>query len=59
MKKKNTQESDDERWSRLDKRIERARAIHELARIVIKIHHRWILQYFCWFNSFKKTCKNL
>ena len=27
------QESDDERWSMLDKRIERARARHELARL--------------------------
>ena len=30
-KKKNTQESDDEFWARLDKRIEWARARHELA----------------------------
>ena len=28
--KKKTQESEDERWARLDKRIERARARHEL-----------------------------
>ena len=28
-----TQESDDELWARLDKRIERARAIHDLARL--------------------------
>ena len=27
-----TQESEDERWAKLDKRIERARARHELAR---------------------------
>ena len=26
-KRKNTQESEDERWARLDKRVERARAI--------------------------------
>ena len=30
---KNTQESEDERWARLDKRIERTRARHELARL--------------------------
>ena len=33
MRKKNTQESEDEWWARLDKRIERARARHELARL--------------------------
>ena len=31
--KKKTQESEDERWARLDKRIERARTRHELARL--------------------------
>ena len=30
-----TQESDDELWARLDKRIEWARARHELARLVM------------------------
>ena len=30
-----TQESEDERWARLDKRIERARARHELAHPVM------------------------
>ena len=34
-KKKEPQESEDERWARLDKRIERARARHELARPVM------------------------
>ena len=33
--KKKTQESEDERWARLDKRTERARARHELARPVM------------------------
>ena len=33
MRKKNTQESEDERWARLDKRIERVSARHELARL--------------------------
>ena len=33
--KKNTQGSADESWARLDKRIERARARHELARPVM------------------------
>ena len=33
MRKKNTQESEDEWWARLDKRIERVRARHELARL--------------------------
>ena len=33
--KKNTQQSEDERWARLDKRIERARARHDLARPVL------------------------
>ena len=33
MRKKILQESKVERWSRLDKRIERARARHELARL--------------------------
>ena len=33
MRKKNTQESEDEWWARLDKRIERARARHELTRL--------------------------
>ena len=32
-KKKKRQESKDERWARLDKRIERARARHELAHL--------------------------
>ena len=31
-KKKKAQESEDEMWARMDKRIERARAKHELAR---------------------------
>ena len=31
MRKKNTQESEDEWWARLEKRIERVRARHELA----------------------------
>ena len=31
MRMKKTQESTDEKWSRLDKRIERARARYELA----------------------------
>ena len=31
--RKNTQESGDEWWARLDKRIERARARHELAHL--------------------------
>ena len=30
-KKKNTLESEDERWAKLDKRIERERASHEFA----------------------------
>ena len=34
-KKKKAQESEDERWARLDKRIKRARAEHELARPVM------------------------
>ena len=34
-KKNNTQESEHERWARLDKKIERARARHELARLVM------------------------
>ena len=34
-KKKKTQESDDELWTRLNKRIEWARARHELARLVM------------------------
>ena len=33
MRKKNTQESEDEWWARLDMRIERVRARHELARL--------------------------
>ena len=33
---KNRQESEDERWATLDKRIERARARHELARLVMR-----------------------
>ena len=33
MSKKNTQEIEDERWGRLDRRIERVRARHELARL--------------------------
>ena len=32
---KKRQESEDQRWSRLDKRIERERAKHELARLVM------------------------
>ena len=32
MRKKNTQENEDEWWARLDKRIERVRARHEHAR---------------------------
>ena len=35
MRKKNTQENEDEWWARLDKRIERVRARHELARLGI------------------------
>ena len=33
--KKKALESEDERWARMDKRIERARARHELARLVM------------------------
>ena len=34
-KKLEPMESEDEKWARLDKRIERARARHELARLVM------------------------
>ena len=33
IRNKNTQESEDERWARLDKRIDRATARNELARL--------------------------
>ena len=36
-KKKKRQEREDERWSRLNKKIKRARARHELARLVMGI----------------------
>ena len=36
QRRKDTQESENERWARLDKRIERARTRHELARTVMR-----------------------
>ena len=44
----NTQESEDEWWARLDKRIERARVRHELARLgmgtIFLVNHLPVLQ---------------
>ena len=46
LKNKKRQESKDERWAKLEKRIERARARHELARLAMETI---VLVYECFF----------
>ena len=59
-KKKTAQESEDERWARMDKRIERARAKDELGRPVMgTIFLVYVSMYVCMSVCLQKyVCQN-